>query len=116
MAKNEFKISAVRYNDTNKSISRYFSEVTKEKILDPEEEARLAVLAKKGDLDARDKIIKSNLRFGISVAKFYANPNSPIEDLISEANKGRKWWNNGLYCKMSRECPGAGWVEGRLTK
>lgn len=88
MAKNEFKISAVRYNDTNKSISRYFSEVTKEKILDPEEEARLAVLAKKGDLDARDKIIKSNLRFGISVAKFYANPNSPLEDLISEANKG----------------------------
>lgn len=85
--KKEFKV-AVRYNDTTKNISRYFSEVTKEKILDPEEEARLAVLAKNGDIEARDKIIKSNLRFGISVAKFYANPNSPLEDLICEANKG----------------------------
>lgn len=87
MGKNEFKI-AVRYNDATKNISRYFSEVTKEKILDPEEEARLAVLAKNGDIEARDRIIKSNLRFGISVAKFYANPNSPLEDLICEANKG----------------------------
>lgn len=85
--KKEFKV-AVRYNDTTKNISRYFSEVTKEKMLEADEEARLAVLAKNGDTDARDKIIKSNLRFGISVAKFYANPNSPLEDLICEANKG----------------------------
>ena len=29
-------------------------------------------------------------------------------------SKGRKWWNNGVEDKMTRECPGDGWVRGRL--
>jgi hypothetical protein len=30
------------------------------------------------------------------------------------ANKGRKWWNNGTSSKLSLECPGNGWIEGRI--
>lgn len=83
----DFKVS-VRFTNATKNISRYFSEVTKEKMLDPEEEARLGFLAKNGDMEARDQIIKSNLRFAVSVAKFYAGTTCPLEDLICEANKG----------------------------
>ena len=37
---------------------------------------------------------------------------------ISEARKGKNlgvhWWNDGVSCKLSRECPGEGWTRGRL--
>ena len=37
---------------------------------------------------------------------------------IAEAHKGKTlgvhWWNNGISCKRSRECPGEGWTRGRL--
>lgn len=83
----DFKI-VVRYGDSSPNISRYYSEVNKHKMLDAEEEARLAILAKNGDQKAKDAVINSNLRFAISVAKSYINPNCSFEDLISEANKG----------------------------
>jgi RNA polymerase primary sigma factor len=82
-----FKIS-VRYRDTSDNLSRYFSEVSKEELLAPHEEAELAFLAKKGDQKSKDRIIRANLRFVISVAKAYSNKNAPVEDLISEGNKG----------------------------
>lgn len=30
--------------------------------------------------------------------------------------KGTHWWNNGKDCKMTSECPGQGWVRGRLRR
>lgn len=33
---------------------------------------------------------------------------------ISESKKGRYWWNNGSKCVCSKECPGEGWVKGRI--
>jgi RNA polymerase primary sigma factor len=83
----DFKIF-VRYTDPSKNLSRYFSEISKEKLLSTEEEAELAKLAKQGDQEAKEKIIKSNLRFVVSVAKAYASKTYPIEDIISEGNKG----------------------------
>lgn len=83
----DFKIS-VRFTDTSQNLSRYFSDLTKEKMLDPHTEAELAQRAKEGDLEARDKIIIANLRFVVSVAKAYASSNASLEDLISEGNKG----------------------------
>jgi hypothetical protein len=34
---------------------------------------------------------------------------------LSESSKGRVWWNDGRNHKMSRECPGNGWVRGRIN-
>jgi len=35
---------------------------------------------------------------------------------ISESLKGELWWNNGTRTIKSKECPGDGWVRGRITK
>jgi RNA polymerase primary sigma factor len=83
----DFKV-LVRFAEKSENLSRYFSEVMKEKMLDAKAEAELAVKALEGDQEAKNKIVLSNLRFVISVAKAYANKNAPLEDLISEGNKG----------------------------
>ena len=33
---------------------------------------------------------------------------------LSAANKGKHWWNDGVSCKYSRECPGPEWTRGLL--
>lgn len=83
----DFKITQ-RIHNPSSNLSRYFSEIQREKILSPEEEAELAHKAKSGDTEAKEKIVKSNLRFVVSVAKAYSSSAVPLEDLISEGNKG----------------------------
>jgi RNA polymerase primary sigma factor len=83
----EFKI-LTKYINTSSNLSRYYSDLVREDLLTPEEEGELAVRAKGGDNIAREKIIKANLRFAVSVAKSYTSNPHVLEDLISEGNKG----------------------------
>lgn len=84
----EFKIST-RYTVRTDSLSRYMTEVSRYEALTPSQEAELAVLAREGDVLAKEKLITSNLRFVISVAKMYAGRDSTkMEDLITEGNMG----------------------------
>jgi RNA polymerase primary sigma factor len=84
----EFKISA-RYTVRTDSLSRYMTEISRYEALTPTQEAELAVLAREGDLLAKERLITSNLRFVISVAKMYAGRDSTkMEDLINEGNMG----------------------------
>jgi len=83
----EFKIIN-RITNTSDNLTRYFNEISKYEILTPEKEAELATMAKNGDAKAKDAVLKSNLRFVVSVAKSYVSAHSPLEDLISEGNKG----------------------------
>jgi RNA polymerase primary sigma factor len=84
----EFKIANNKFTDTDENLLRYFNDVSKEKTLTAQEEGDLAFLAKEGDQSAKDRIIKANLRFVISVAKQYTQFNISLGDLISEGNKG----------------------------
>ena len=84
----EFKISNNKFTDTDENLLRYFNDISKEKTLTAQEEADLAFLAQGGDQLAKDKIVKANLRFVISVAKQYTQYNISLGDLISEGNKG----------------------------
>jgi len=75
-----------RFNDETLSI--YMKEIQKYPLLTEEEEKELARRAREGDKEARDKLIQSNLRFVVSVAKAYQNLGTPLSDLINEGNLG----------------------------
>ena len=69
---------------------KYLSEISKYPLLSPEEEKKLAKKAAKGDLEARERLIKSNLRLVVSVAKKYLGRSRGLTflDLIQEGNTG----------------------------
>ena len=69
-------------------LSMYLKDINNIPLLTHEEEAELAVKAQKGDKAARNKIVNSNLRFVVKVAKKYQNHGLELEDLISEGNIG----------------------------
>ena len=70
------------------TITLYFEDAKKEKLLTREEEIELTKRLKEGDMEARAKLIKSNLRFVINIAKQYKNSGLLLEDLIEEGNLG----------------------------
>lgn len=70
------------------SIEKYLNEVSKYDVLTPEEELRLFRRYKDGDQAAFQKIVRSNLRFVISVAKQYQHTGLSLDDLINEGNIG----------------------------
>lgn len=80
--------NASRSSNENTSLSLYLKEIERIPLLDRDEEYRLAVLAKKGDSYARNRLVESNLRFVVSIAKQYQNRGLPLSDLISEGNIG----------------------------
>jgi RNA polymerase primary sigma factor len=70
------------------SITRYFQEISKYPVISAEEEVDLTIRIKSGDKIALDKLVVSNLRFVISVAKQYQNQGLSFSDLINEGNVG----------------------------
>jgi RNA polymerase primary sigma factor len=69
-------------------LNLYMKEIAKIPLLTRAEEDETARKAKQGDRAARDKLVKSNLRFVVSIAKKYHGKGLPLEDLISEGNVG----------------------------
>ena len=74
-------------SDTN-DFKLYLSEIARYPLLSAEEEKELGILVKKGDMEAKQKLINSNLRLVVSVAKHYLNRNVSFGDLIQEGNIG----------------------------
>lgn len=69
-------------------IDQYFKNVSKIPLLTKQEEINLAKRIEAGDAQAKKKMIESNLRLAISIAKKYAKYGGNIEDLIQESNLG----------------------------
>ena len=70
------------------AIRLYLKDIKKLPLLTAEEEIDLAVKIKKGDKLARSKMIQSNLRLVINIAKKYAHLGVSMLDLIEEGNLG----------------------------
>lgn len=70
------------------SFKKYLHEVDGIERLTPDEEFELATLAFGGDEEARNELVRKNLRFVISVAKQYSNNKVSLEDLVNEGNIG----------------------------
>ena len=72
----------------SKNLQDFFESVGKTNLLTREEEVELSKKIEKGDLSARDKMIRANIRLAISIAKNYANKGVDLEDLIQESSLG----------------------------
>jgi RNA polymerase primary sigma factor len=75
-------------NEDSTVLSMYMKELNKLPLITHEEEVELFNKIKKGDLRARNKMIESNLRFVVKIAKKYQNQGLPLADLIDEGNIG----------------------------
>ena len=69
-------------------LAMYLKEINKIPMLSREEEVELAQKAQAGDKAAKNKLVNSNLRFVVNVAKKYQNHGLDLSDLISEGNLG----------------------------
>jgi len=69
-------------------INQYLKKISKIPLLTPEEEKELARRAKQGDQEALKKLVESNLRFVVSVAKQYIGYGLPFSELIAAGNLG----------------------------
>lgn len=79
--------SSASYDDEN-ILSIYLKEINNIPLLEREEEVDLATKAAEGDKAAVKRLIESNLRFVVNVAKKYQNQGIPLADLINEGNIG----------------------------
>ncbi len=70
------------------SLDQYLKEISAYPLLKREDEIELAQRIHQGDEEALDKLVRSNLRFVVSVAKKYQNQGVALGDLINEGNLG----------------------------
>jgi len=74
------------FSNDNESLNLYLKEISEFPLLSKKEEVELAKGIQAGDPRALEKLVNSNLRFVVSVAKTYKG--LPLEDLINEGNIG----------------------------
>src|ERR1041385_6627228 len=87
------------------TLELYLREIGQVKLLTPAEEIALAKRIKKGDEQAREHMIKANLRLVVKIARDYAGQGLPLLDLINEGNiglmKGVERFNPAKGAKLS---------------
>ena len=74
--------------DGDTAFKLYLREMGQVALLTPDEEIALAVRIQKGDGEARDQMIKANLRLVVKIAHDYEGLGLPLLDLINEGNIG----------------------------
>ena len=80
--------SSNKQKDSNREMRLYLKEISKIPLLSAEEEKEIGRLVQKGDKAALQKLVESNLRFVIKIAKKYRGHGISFLDLINEGNLG----------------------------
>lgn len=70
------------------AVKIYLREIGRVPLLNAKQEIELARAIKKGDINAKRKLVRHNLRLVVSIAKKYINRGLPFLDLIQEGNLG----------------------------
>ena len=78
----------LRPDMTTDSLQLFLKDIGKVRLLTAQEEVDLARRIERGDLDAKQKMVESNLRLVVSIAKNYRNQGLPFLDLIQEGTLG----------------------------
>lgn len=82
------QLVVIKHGESLDPIKMYLKEIGKTPLLNFEKEVELAKKYEKGDLDAKEKLIKANLRLVVSIAKKYLGRRLSFLDLIQEGNRG----------------------------
>ncbi|MCA8976479.1 MAG: sigma-70 family RNA polymerase sigma factor [Planctomycetes bacterium] len=72
----------------DQGLDTYLSDINEVPLLSPEEEIQLSTRIQLGDMQAREHMIRANLRLVVSIAKNYVNRGLSFMDLIEEGNIG----------------------------
>jgi RNA polymerase sigma factor, sigma-70 family len=75
-------------NTTEDSLRSYYAAIKRIPLLTAEDERELSVRVFAGDEAARSKLIESNLRLVVKIARGFVTPDMPLLDLIQEGNIG----------------------------
>ena len=70
------------------SLAQYLREIGRHRLLTPAEEVTLAKRIETGDVSAKNRMVESNLRLVVAVARGYAHRGVPLLDLIQEGTLG----------------------------
>ena len=73
---------------TTDSLQLFFNEARRHPLLTAEEEIELAQRIERGDLEAKERLINSNVRLVLSNARRYQGLGLPMQDLVQEAMLG----------------------------
>ncbi|MCX7698620.1 MAG: sigma-70 family RNA polymerase sigma factor [Candidatus Goldbacteria bacterium] len=84
----EYSYEDSKNKEVRDSLKIYFDEIRNEKVLTAKEEKILIRKAQKGDKEAREKVIKANLKLVVKIAKRYEYFGIPLIDLVEEGNMG----------------------------
>jgi RNA polymerase primary sigma factor len=77
-----------RQDDCENTLKAYFDQIKKTPLLTFDEELDLSRQIQKGSDEARQKLIESNLRLVVKIAKIFVGPGLTLLDLIQEGNLG----------------------------
>jgi len=69
-------------------IETYLREIDETRLLTADDEKRLAYRIEDGDTEARDHMVRANLRLVVNIARGYAGKGLALQDLIAEGNLG----------------------------
>jgi RNA polymerase primary sigma factor len=104
--------------DENSGLTLYLQEVGRTPLLTPLQEIQLAKRIKRGDSQAREQMIKANLRLVVKIARGYENYGLPLLDLINEGNiglmKGVERFDPAKGAKFSTY--GAWWIKQAIRR
>lgn len=81
-------LSKIAGSESTDPVRQYLREIGKYPLLFAEEEIELAKNFEKGSKRAKDKLVESNLRLVVSIAKKYIGRGLSLLDLIQEGNQG----------------------------
>lgn len=99
-------------------LETYLQEINEVSLLTPEQERDLGTRIQGGDLEAREHLIRANLRLVVSIAKIYTDRGLSLQDLIAEGNiglmKAAEKFDPGAGCRFSTY--GTWWIKQSIRR
>jgi RNA polymerase primary sigma factor len=80
--------SRLRSETVQSPLETYLKEINETALLNADEEKQLAYRIEKGDAEARDRMVRANLRLVVNISRSYTGKGLVLQDLIEEGNLG----------------------------